>query len=225
MEHFTRYAVYFAPREGNFATRAAAWLGAGAGTPPVELPPAIGRPIADLTAAPRKYGFHGTLRAPFRPSAVLGHPEVCARVERMANQLKPVQAGQLQVVDLHGFLALVPSDTDALNSLAAQVVIDTDALRAPMTPDDIARRCPDTLTARQRALLERWGYPFVMEAFRFHLTLTDQLLPQEVAPLQAYLTEYFAPVLPQSFCVEDLCLFGEDTAGRFHLLHRYTLSG
>jgi hypothetical protein len=39
------------------------------------------------------------------------------------------------------------------------------------------------------------------------------------------LAAHFAPVLPHPFRIEDLCLFGEDAAGRFHLLHRYALAG
>ena len=88
---------------------------------------------------------------------------------------------------------------------------------------EIARRRPDWLSTRQRDLLDRWGYPHVMEEFRFHLTLTDRL--DEPEPVRAALADYFAPVLPRPFVIEDLCLFGEDQSGRFHLLHRYALSG
>ena len=77
--------------------------------------------------------------------------------------------------------------------------------------------------ARQRALLDRWGYPFVMEEFRFHLTLTDRLADPD--PVAAALETHFAPVLPRPFVIDDLCLFGEDPSGHFHLLHRYALSG
>ena len=93
----------------------------------------------------------------------------------------------------------------------------------PLTEAEIARRRPETLTPRQRALLDRWGYPFVMEEFLFHLTLTDRL--PDPGPAMAALGAHFAPVLPRPFVIEDLCLFGEDDAGRFHLLHRYALTG
>jgi len=34
----------------------------------------------------------------------------------------------------------------------------------------------DGLTARQAKNLERWGYPFVFEEFRFHMTLTGPIV-------------------------------------------------
>ena len=96
-------------------------------------------------------------------------------------------------------------------------------MRAALTEDEIARRRPDQLSPRQRELLDLWGYPQVMEEFRFHLTLTDRL--PDPAPVLQVLGPYFAPVLPTPFVIQDLCLFGEDSGGRFHLLHRHALTG
>jgi Protein of unknown function (DUF1045) len=226
MDRYSRYAVYYAPRAGSFAQRAAEWLGRDAGmgadlTQPVLA--GVGDPRS-LTVEPRRYGFHGTLRAPFRPGP--GHVESTIRdsVERLAKGLAPVVCEGLTAEVLHGFVALTPLGCEAaLLDLAARVVEATDPLRARLTEAEIARRRPDRLTPRQRALLDRWGYPFVMEEFRFHLTLTDRLATPE--PVRAALAAHFAPVLPRPFVVEDLCLFGEDTLGLFHLLHRYPLSG
>jgi len=130
----------------------------------------------------------------------------------------------LRVEVLHGFVALTPVGCEAaLLDLGAAVVEATNGLRAPLTEAEIARRRPDQLTPRQRALLDRWGYPHVMEEFRFHLTLTDQLERPE--PVRTVLEVFFTPVLPRPFVIEDLCLFGEDRSGHFHLLHRYALTG
>lgn len=224
-----RYAVYFAPRPGALADRAAAWLGwdvaAGRALPQPDLP-GLPRPVAALTADPRRYGFHGTIRAPFRPAGGVGESEAGARVAGLAARLAPVACAGLRLENLHGFLALKPEgDTSALLDLAAAVVEGTDDLRAPLTEAEIARRRPEGLTERQRTLLARWGYPFVQEEFRFHLTLTDRLPRTEAAPVATVLQAHFAPVLPRPFAIEDLCLFGEDAAGRFHLLHRYALTG
>lgn len=228
MDQINRYAVYYAPRPGAFAARAGEWLGwdaeTGRSLPQPELP---GIPFpAVLTAEARRYGFHGTIRAPFRLAETLTRDEAAATVAALAARLGPVSCDRLRLENLHGFLALTPDGCEAaLLELGAAVVEATNALRAPLTQDEIARRRPESLSPRQRELLGRWGYPFVMEEFRFHLTLTDRLPEGEVAPVQAALAAHFADALPQPFAIEDLCLFGEDAAGRFHLLHRYALTG
>lgn len=226
MQQFVRYAIYYAPREGAFSRRAAEWLG-GDPVNGTHLPQPVLAGIGDphgITAEPRRYGFHGTLRAPFRPAPDADEQAIRNRVADLAGRLAPVNCQGLRLENLHGFIALTPVGCEAaLLAIAAAVVEGTNDLRAPLTDADIARRRPERLTPRQKALLAQWGYPFVMEEFRFHLTLTGQLAdPGAVMPaLQAY----FEPVLPRPFILEDLCLFGEDRAGGFHLLHRYALSG
>lgn len=225
MEHFKRYAVYFAPRAGDFADAAATWLGRDAVTgDAMPQPPVPG--LQGLTADPRRYGFHGTIRAPFRPAPGLDGATIAAAVAGLAARLAPAQAPGLRLADLHGFLALVPDgDEAAILRLGAAVVEGTEALRAPLTEAEIARRDPARLTPRQRSLLTRWGYPYVMEEFRFHLTLTNRLPPDLKADVTAAAQAHFAPHLPRPFVIADLCLFGEDQGGAFHLLHRYALSG
>lgn len=144
----------------------------------------------------------------------------------LAGNLAPVSLPGLRLARIGGFLALVPEgDAAPLAALAARVVAELDPFRAPLTGSEIARRRPERLSPRQRELLDLWGYPFVMEEFRFHLTLTDRLEPACADRTEAALTAFFAPVLPRPFQLRDLCLFGEGRDGLFRLLHRYTLSG
>ena len=88
-----------------------------------------------------------------------------------------------------------------MRALAEGVVRGTNPLRAPLTPTEVAKRRPESLSPRQRDLLEAWGYPFVMEEFRFHLTLTDRLPEEEVEGVARFLGAYFAPVLLTPFTV------------------------
>ena len=229
MDQMKRYAVYYAPPPGDFASRAAGWLGWDAeagravdGPEPAGLPDGLG----DITADPRTYGFHGTIRAPFRPADGLDHGAVAAAVADLAARLAPVVCDGLVLENLNGFLALTPEGCEAaLLELGAAVVEGTDHLRAPLTEAEIARRRPAQLSHRQRELLARWGYPYVMEEFRFQLTLTDRLDADVAGPVAAALAAHFAPVLPRPVGIAELCLFGEDAAGRFHLLSRHALTG
>lgn len=219
MEQMKRFAVYYAPPAGPFADAAAAWLG----WDPVkgaEVPQPEG--LADLTADPRKYGFHGTIKPPFRLADGVVYADLQAATARLAGALTPVDLPGLQFLDMEGFLALVPvGDTTALQGLAARVVADLDPLRAPLTEAEIARRRPERMTPRQRALLDQYGYPHVMEEFRFHLTLSGRLTGAQHAALLPRAQAHFT--LPRPFRVAELCLFGEALDGRFHLLHRYSI--
>lgn len=221
MTEYKRFAVYYAPTPGDFATRANLWLSDAA-----PALPGLPRAPAELTAAPRRYGFHGTIKAPFRLADGIDPNMLKANLAALAARLPPVRMAGLRLEILKDFLAMIPEgdETDLL-ALGAEVVSRLDPLRAPLNEAEIARRRPDRLTARQRELLARWGYPYVMEEFRFHLTLTDDLPADLAQSTAAILGPWFAEVLPRPFDITDLCLFGEDADGRFHLLHRYPLTG
>ncbi|WP_103174579.1 DUF1045 domain-containing protein [Paracoccus sp. SY] len=226
MNDMKRFAIYYAPPAGAFADLAARWLGYDPATGTSCSQPELGLPAPRITEEPRRYGFHGTIKPPFRLAQGVAPGDLDAAVRTLAARLQPVVLPRLRMKLLDGFLALVPEgDTAPLEALAAQVVRDLDPLRAPLTEAEIARRRPDRLTARQRDLLEQWGYPFVMEEFRFHLTLTDRLDPGMASRAADLLAAHFAPVLPRPFAVTDLCLFGEPADGPFRLLHRYALTG
>ncbi|GAB1360819.1 DUF1045 domain-containing protein [Rhodobacter sp.] len=226
MEMMKRYAVYYAPPAGEFWDRASRWLGWDAAAGMALVPPDLGVDAEAITRDPRKYGFHATLKPPFRLAEGVTPQALEAGLAAMARGLSPVMLDGLRLKSMGGFLALVPEgDTRRLETLAGEVVRGLDSFRAPLTEAEVARRCPDRLSPRQRELLDRYGYPFVMEEYRFHLTLTDRLPEAKAAEVSRILTAHFAPVLPRPFPIGDLCLFGEAQDGRFHLLHRYALSG
>lgn len=230
MENFTRYAVYAAPEPGPLAAFAASWLG----WDPVEgktpahpalkdLPAPI---IAEVTETPRKYGFHGTLKPPFRLAEGSSQAALEAELAALASELPAVALEGLVLHRLGGFLALTPEgDTRALARLAADVVTGLDHHRAPASEGELARRRTAGLSPAQEANLARWGYPYVMDEFRFHFTLTGKLAPDISNAVEAALAPVFAPLLPRPFTVRDLVLFGEDETGKFHILHRYALTG
>lgn len=227
MENFKRYAVYYAPEPGALANFAAAWLGwdpvlgVEVGHPDV---PDLPFPVAQITETPRKYGFHGTLKPPFRLSGPLG--ALIADLEAFGRTHPPVVLDGLRLNQIGRFLALTPTgDLTSLERLAGNVVSALDAHRAPAGEAELARRRAAGLTSRQEVLLAEWGYPYVMEEFKFHLTLSGKLTEDEAAATKTALAPILAPLLPTPFVIRDLCLFGEADDGRFHLVHRYTLSG
>ena len=229
MKNFRRYALYYAPQSGALSDFGAQWLGwcATAGMP-ADHPvlPGLPLPVSQITETPRKYGFHGTLKPPFFLSDGQDVDALHAAILSLTQHLSPVRLEGLELSQLGHFLALTAvGDVTNLASLASHIVMELDPFRAPPSPAELARRRPESLTEVQRALLRRWGYPYVMEEFRFHLTLTGRLSAPHVRQVKAVLDPVVEPLLPRPFDVSSICLFGEDTAGMFHQLHRYALTG
>lgn len=227
MTTYRRYGIFVVP-EGAFYRIGASWLGWDSVKGiPVEHPKVNGlaRPVAEITSAPRNYGFHGTIKPPFRLAA--GKTETALRTATAAlcKRLAPVEIPAMTLRRLGGFAAIMPAEPSAdLAHLAAEVVAELDAFRATPTETEIAKRRKARLSARQTALLAQWGYPYVMEEFRFHLTLTGGL-GADAGGISDRLSTLFTPVMPTPFRIDSLCIVGEDAAGRFHVLNRNTLSG
>lgn len=225
---YRRYAIYAAP-EGALWDAGSHWLGwdaaRGAALPQPQVD-GLPRPLAEITEAPRKYGFHGTVKPPFRLAEGVSPDDLAWATEALCLRLSPVVLAGLRLDRIGGFLALVPeAGVAALGDLAARVIEALDPFRAPPLADEIARRDPDRLTRRQRTYLDRWGYPYVMDEFRFHMTLTGDLATDDADTVAGVLAPWIAPHLPRPFVLDSLCLFGEAPDGRFHLVHRYTLTG
>ena len=225
----TRYAAYVAPPPGPLADFAAGWLGWDPAASVVRdhiRIPGLPRPVEDLTATPRKFGFHATLKPPFRLAERSHRRELEADFAALAARLPAVTLDGLELSRLGGFLALTPvGDAEALRSLSAEVLAGLDHHRAPATEAELARRRAAGLTANQAVHLRRWGYPYVMDEFRFHFTLTGALSDADAAATAAALAPIITPLLPRPFVIDSLCLFGEAGDEKFHRLGRYPLAG
>jgi len=226
MSNFQRYAVYYLPDDHALAAFGAAWLGwdVALGAPAQHLD--IGDiDLPAVTATPRKYGFHGTLKAPFRLAEGKSADDLFAACETLASAQPPVDVAGLRVASLGHFLALIPEgDTTDLAALAARCVTQLDPLRAPLTEADLARRRKSPLTPRQDENLVAWGYPYIFEDFRFHLTLSGRL---DASALEAVASVAKAnlPPLPRPYTFRSIGVAGEREDGMFQTLHRYALTG
>ncbi|MBY8974811.1 DUF1045 domain-containing protein [Rhodobacteraceae bacterium NNCM2] len=231
MPEFTRYAIYYAPPEGSpLATFGAAWLGwdAAAGSEVVH-PDLAGLPLSvgEITERPRKYGFHGTLKPPFHLAPGTSREGLEAAVEDLAASQPAFDVPRLALRRLGSFLALVPAAaSEPLRDLAAACIQKLDSFRAPPSAVELEKRRKNPLSPRQEALLAEWGYPYVLDEFRFHLTLTGPLPEAEAEQIAKRLGPVLAEILAPPMPVRELCLFGEDAAdGRFHILRRFPLTG
>lgn len=151
--------------------------------------------LQHLTIDARRYGFHATLKAPMRLAVGRTEAELRATADAFAAGREPVVIPCPRPAAIGGFRALLPDgDQDGLDALAAAALREFDDFRAPLEEADIRRRRPERLTRRQRELFERWGYPYVLDEFRFHLTLTDPLPVERTSAVDAAIEKHFAAV-------------------------------
>lgn len=214
-----RHAIYYSPPEADPLTRAAVlWLGRCAFTGDAFAPRGAGglaaEEIARHTAAPRRYGFHATLVAPFTLAAGESEESLAAALAAFCEGVRPFSAPRLTIVRLDGFLALVPeAESPELDRLAADAVIAFDRFRAPLDAAETGRRSAPGLSPAQRSNLEQWGYPYVFEDFRFHMTLTGRLDDADAGRLQRAAEAHFGPLLEEPLDVSSLALFREPEPG------------
>ncbi|NCF49126.1 MAG: DUF1045 domain-containing protein [Bacteroidetes bacterium] len=229
---FTRYALYFlAAEDSPVQIFGDAWLGwsvtRGKALPHPQIS-GLPMPPDQITATPRKYGFHGTLKPPFRLAANTSEDDLVDHARLVVAAIPQFVIPALQIAFMGQFLALVLRDSCAahpkLASLASTLVEKLDHFRAPLSEDELRHRRSTKLTAGQDALLARWGYPYVMDEFRFHMTLTGRLNPADQREVYSALQTHIGHLIGQPVRVSDIGLVGEAPDGQFHLISRLAMA-
>jgi len=230
MASYPRYAIYYVSAPGSDLDRfGAQLLGYDAlGGADLPFPDDVMQTVPDwrdLTRDPRKYGFHATLKAPLPLAQGKTEAELLAACETFASATRPIPVIRLVVDSISGFVAVVPAEPSTeLKRLAADCVREFDSFRAPLTPEDRMRRNPSALTPRQREHLERWGYPYVMEDFRFHMTLTGRLDAGRREPVLTMLRDRFSAIGLTTLAIDRIAVFRQnDAASRFQVVDHWKL--
>lgn len=220
-----RYAFYISPdRDAPLTAAAERWLGANpftGETRDLETQDDFSaEELSALTADPRRYGFHGTLKAPFELATGVGESKLLDAFEAFAETFVPFRIPEITLGQLGPFFALVPATAcPDLQAFADATVRHFSPFRAPLSQADIARRKPETLSTQMRSNLFDWGYPYVFESFRFHMTLTGQVPAERQAAMKALLEREFAPFIGQPMDVTSLALFVEPARGAPFTVH------
>ncbi|UJW84697.1 DUF1045 domain-containing protein [Devosia sp. SL43] len=213
-----RFAIYYAPSAtSNLWERAATWLGRDAADGDLFDGPVAGidrARLLNLTQSANRYGFHATLKAPMALADGAREADLRAALTDFARRHQPVDLGKPRLASLDGFLALLVADNEALQDFAAHVVEAFDDFRASMSVKDRAARASRGLSERQIELLDAYGYPYVFEEFRFHMTLSDRLSEADAADIAQAATTWFTPVLDEPILLDRLALFREPEAGK-----------
>jgi putative phosphonate metabolism protein len=228
-----RYAVYFVPAEQSALYRFGSALlgydcytGNEIGFP--DVLPLAAPAWRELTREPRRYGFHATLKAPFRLADGADEAELVEAFHTFCRSTAVAATFIPMVAVIEGFVAIVPSGNEPkVDGLAAACVTALDQFRAPLSAHDRERRLAADLSERQAQNLERWGYPFVFEDFRLHLTLTGRLPAERQAIVLPFLREQFAAAPgPGAVRIDAVALLRQDDAeARFRILSRAAAGG
>jgi putative phosphonate metabolism protein len=205
-----RYAIYYAPaRDSLLHHLGSSWLGRDAYTGEELGQPDIAG-IKTITSEPARYGLHATLKAPFRLKEGVHAAVLQEAVRTLSLAQQSVEISNLLLTAVNGFLALVPDKTQAqLYHLAENCVRNLDEYRAPLSSNEIARRQNGGLTPQQNEHLLAFGYPYVFDEFKFHITLTNQLPTEKIDWLMSRAHQHFAPVIGQSLTIDCLSIFEE----------------
>lgn len=226
-----RFAIYYAPAVTDPMWRSACrWLGRDAATGEkvngvTGLDPQ--RRLA-LTQSARRYGFHATLKAPMALAEGQDFAGLAAALDSFARQHRPIPLGPIVLEEIAGFLALMPEEQSGhVTEFARDCVIAFEPFRAPMTPREREKRLAGgQLTPRQIELLDGFGYPYVLEEFRFHMTLTDQLKEPDRSDLRQAAREWFDPYIGRDLMIDRLVIYRENQPGMpFDRLEDFELTG
>jgi hypothetical protein len=186
-----RYAIYFCPASDTPLGRLGHdWL-AAAHAP--ELPGISTERRNALLVKVRRYGWHATIRAPFTLADDVTYDDVHHAATSVANACASFEL-PLHIHRLAGFLALRPCvDSTQPKQLAATCLKALAPLCAPLSGEMMEQRSAG-LDADEITFLRRYGYPYVLDRYRFHLTLSapatefeEQAMRQWLAPRVAEL--------------------------------------
>ncbi|HBA32656.1 MAG TPA: hypothetical protein DCZ12_00820 [Gammaproteobacteria bacterium] len=236
-----RFALYFCPNPGTALWHfGSAWLGRDIQEHTDQSKPRFdalddllkkgeceGVALDTIVKLPRYYGFHATLKPPFYLKKSKTLDELMAAVQNFASENRTCVLPPLIAHSLGRFVALVPAATSPeVDAFARNCVEAFDDFRALPSEAEIARRLKARLTPRQQAMLALWGYPFVMEEFRFHMTLTDKLPPDVQTRLIHHLKEPVIELNRSPHAIDNLCLCYQPQEGAdFKVLVRFPLRG
>lgn len=230
MANYPRYAIYYVSAPGSALDRFGAHMLGYDAFSGEEFPFPDGilqmaPDWRDLTQDPGKYGFHATLKAPLTLAPGKTEAQLLAACDAFAATPRPIPLIRPVVNSISGFIAVVPAEpSPELKRLAADCTSAFDPFRAPLTAEDRARRNPSALTPQQREHLDRWGYPYVMEDFRFHMTLTGRLEDKRHEAVLTMLRSRFAAIGLKTLAIDRIAVFRQqDSQSRFRIVSHWKL--
>ena len=226
-QNYERYAIYYAPLENSeLDIFGKCWLGwdpyKGSQTTKSDFSklPDFEK-FSKFVVAPKQYGFHGTIKAPFRLKDGFTYNDLENQVGEISKQIHSFYLDQLIIKKLGNFIGLIPTNNLKVNAVSNKFVKELDYLRDELSESEIKKRKPHKLTSNQKQLLFKWGYPYVFNEFKFHLTLTSKLNNVEIDDVFKSLQNILKQVNLSKINFNNICIFGQKSDEKFYFIKRF----
>ena len=181
--------------------------------------------LKDYCEEPAKYGFHATLKAPFRLKRNVKTKNFYDVISHIAAQHSRFKIKGLKIVYSKKFTLITSRKPNKLLiNLENDLVKHLDTFRAELNKTDIKKRIPDSLTIKQNKYLKEWGYPFVFDQFKFHMTLMNQNNNKLSNKQKLELEKLIYKISNNVIEFNEISLLGENKNGHFEEIKRFKLN-
>ena len=229
-KNYKRYAIYYVPSENSeLDLFGKCWLGwdpyKGVETTKSDLSklPSF-KKFSSLVLTPKQYGFHGTIKAPFKLKNEYTYNDLENKVREISKQIHSFYFDQLIIKKLGNFIGLIPTNNLKINAVSNKFVEELDYLRDELSESEIKKRKPHKLTSNQKQMLFKWGYPYVFDEFKFHLTLTSKLNVVEIDEVFRSLQNILKQVNLNKISFNNICIFGQKNDEKFYFVKRFNFN-
>ncbi len=173
----------------------------------------------------KKYGFHGTLIPPFKLNNNYNRKKLFKKIEVVAKKYKKFNFYKFKLKKIDNFYAFVQSKkNNNINKLSNRLVRELFKFRSPLTKKEIDRRNPSKLSKLQLSILYKWGYPYLMSQFNFHMTLASEVSGNKLYFELKKIEKNKEIILNETNDFDKIYIFGENQKGMFENLENFSLS-
>ncbi len=229
-KNYKRYAIYYAPSENSeldlFGKCLLGWdpyKGVETTKSDLSKLPSF-KKFSSLVLTPKQYGFHGTIKAPFKLKNEYTYNDLENKVREISKQIHSFYFDQLIIKKLGNFIGLIPTNNLKVNAVSNKFVEELDYLRDELSESEIKKRKPHKLTSNQKQMLFKWGYPYVFDEFKFHLTLTSKLNVVEIDDVLRSLQNILKQVNLNKISFNNICIFGQKSDEKFYFVQRFNFN-
>ncbi len=222
-KRFQRYAIYWTPEPGSdLAAFGERWFGE-----PAEMSGLKADLASRAVQAPARYGLHATLKAPFPLRDGTSAQELRQALDAFCTMRRAPSGGAFRPMFFQGYFGLIlAARTADIDWLAAECVTHFDRFRAPRGQSGVGPKEMGELSPSEAVFLEEFGYPHVLSAFQFHVSLAGPLGPRELDEVATALKPHLVPLITKPVTIRCLSLLGERSGdGVFEVITRHPFHG